>query len=117
MKRQRLHLHVKVLAIVALLAVMGVVGLFLMRDDLCPAGSIVHEPAGTCIEPNKLVVTGSFEDVDDAVAEFGGHALPSRGSMRHVVLPVGDLNELDRIKAALEAEGFLVQYAVAYTTG
>lgn len=56
-------------------------------------------------------------DVEDAVSQFGGHILPLGGAAPVVRFPVTDVDQLDRIKAALEAEGFEVRYLVAYSSG
>lgn len=101
---------------IALLVTGGLIAYFTIGQSICPSDSVVHPEAGGCIDPQKLVVTGSFEEVNQAVAEFDGTALRSRGHMRHVFLPVGDLEELDQIKAALEANGFRVEYAIVYET-
>jgi hypothetical protein len=104
----------KMLIVVVVLIVVGVVALFVVRSDVCPPDSVPHPPAGSCINPKTLLVTGSLEDVADAVSEFEGTVLPSRGNMRLVRVPVEDLDELDKIKAALESAGFNVQYLGVY---
>lgn len=111
----QLSLRWKVLLIFLVLAVAGIAAFLFVRDDFCPGDSLLHPPAGTCIDPTNLIVAGSVEDVDEAVAKFGGRiVLPSRSNMHHVSLPVDGLEDLDRIKATLEAAGFEVLYAVVY---
>jgi hypothetical protein len=104
----------KTLIVVVVLIVVGVVALFVVRSDVCPSDSVLHPPAGSCINPRTLLVTGSLEDVADAVSEFEGTVLPFQGKMQQVRMPVGDLDELDKIKAALESAGFDVQYFGVY---
>ncbi len=98
---------------VAVLVVAALIGLLVVRSDGCPPNSVLHAPAGTCINPRGLVVTGSSEDVANAVAPYGGRILHSPfGDVHYVRLSAADLDELDGIKDALEALGYEVRYAL-----
>lgn len=105
-----------ILLVVAAIAAAGLAITFSLgsgsSSDVCAGGSVLHLPAGTCINPTALLVTGTPQEVRDAVAEFEGRILYSVYDMRFVRLPVEDLDELDRIKAELEADGFQVEYVL-----
>jgi hypothetical protein len=59
-----------------------------------------------------LVVTGSSEDVTNAVAQYRGRILYSLGDEHYVRVSVADVDELDQIKDRLKALGFEVDYAI-----
>jgi len=85
------------------------------RESLCPQGSVLHPPASTCIDPRALYVTGPYEEVTAVASEFGGWANHRQDGSRMVLLPIKDLDELDRLKEALEEAGFKGQYVPAYS--
>lgn len=108
----------KGLLIVVILATAGITAFFVFTSDVssddsfCPPGSVLHPPAGTCINPSALLVTGSVAEVTEAVSVFDGRVLYSIGDIRFVMLPDEDLDNLDEIKDALTVAGLKVDYVL-----
>ena len=104
---------VVVVVAVMIVALGGVFVLGRPNGDSCPAGSVFHLPAGTCILPDVLVVSGEKDAVEAAVANLNGQVRwTTFGTSHNVQFRVADLGELDRIKESLTTAGFNVRYAL-----
>jgi hypothetical protein len=80
----------------------------------CPDGQARHPEEDICIVVDSLMVDGERQAVESAVARFGGAVYYSFSPTTHNIrFPLhGNLQELDRIRAALEDESFTVWYHI-----
>lgn len=106
-----LKLSTRWVVLVALVAVVVAIFAAVSGEEFpCPGEGVNHAPAGSCIDPHRLIVTGTYEDIVDVVVDSGGRVGSLFAGGYLVVLPDSTLDELDQLKARLESEGFRVQY-------
>jgi hypothetical protein len=109
--RERLHLPRVGVAIAMLGLALGAVGCVGGQDDGCPGVAVYHLPAGTCVNPSALEVTGVRVHVEAAISSYDGSILYTTSGSHHVRFPGDDLATLDRIKDEMTEAGFEVRYS------
>lgn len=77
----------------------------------CPDPAIYYLPAGSCMNPSTLEVSGDRERVEAAIARHKGSILFTTQVGHHVTFPEDDPVALDRIKDDLTRAGLDVQYS------